>query len=130
MKNNKNETTEKTRFLMPKAAIIGALSGFVSGFFGSGGGVIIILGLTLFRLCRGKNLFAQTVLITACYSVCSLFTYSKFGHIDVNFLLPLIPSALIGGICGALLLKRVSPSILKKIFGIITAIGGLIIVFS
>ena len=105
------------------------ISGLVSGFFGAGGGAILIM------LSRGRgegqrDTFAFTSVLTAAFSVSSAVLYIKSGEIQIEGVRHLIIPALVGGGLGALLLDRINGKALTLIFGGISAVGGLIMLIS
>lgn len=119
----------KSSLNIPKLLLIGALSGFVSGFFGAGGGVVLIISASV--LCRNdiKEIFAETAIITALYSVSSAIIYYLKGNLSLGSSLHLIVPSIVGGMLGAFILKRIKLRALSVIFGVITIIGGAIMLF-
>lgn len=114
-----------------KYLIIGILAGFVSGFFGAGGGVVLIFALCLMSKDNEsvKGAFAETALITATYSLVSGIIYYVKGNLPYDKAFSLIVPALIGGLLGAVLLDKLPIKPLKKIFGAVVIIAGLIMIF-
>lgn len=114
-----------------KYAFIGILAGFVSGFFGAGGGVVLVFALCLMNkdTFGMKDAFAETALITATYSTVTAFVYYLKGSLDLKASRLYIIPALVGGFVGALLLDRIATKGLKKLFGAVVIIAGLIMIF-
>ena len=133
MKRRKEGKAEKS----PKSAVIpylllGVLAGFVSGFFGAGGGVVLLFGGMLLARRRGgerKELFAGTVLVIAVLSAVSAVTYFLRGHLPpsdtVRYLLP----AALGGAIGALLLHRLSTTLVGRLFAVLVIVAGGMMIF-
>lgn len=119
----------KSELNIPKLLLIGALSGFVSGFFGAGGGVVLIISATVFYKTDIKEIFAETAVITALFSVSSAVMYYSKGNLSFSSALPLILPAIVGGMCGAFILKKIKLRALSIIFGVITVIGGAVMLF-
>ncbi len=117
---------EKTKRILSSAAL-GAASGFVNGFFGTGGGIVILFVSLFFGKGEGedKDKFASTAIITAVFSAASLLVYffNKGGELKGSALIYCLP-ALVGGGIGALLLDRLDSSVTKKIFSAVVMIGG------
>ena len=99
------------------AAAFGAAAGFLNGFLGSGGGVILIFAMRLLLGKRDeKDVFATAVLsILPMSAVSVLFYRASDGDIFSRSAPYLLPAA-IGGITGALLLSRISSKLLRGIF--------------
>ena len=110
-----------------KLTFIGIIAGFVSGFFGAGGGVVLIISASLLMKNQNtKDIFARTTVMTALFSIVSAITYIKRGDIPILSSAMLLIPALLGGICGAILLDKIRIRVLRIIFGVISAVGGII----
>jgi len=103
-------------------SIIGLFAGILSGFVGVGGGVIIvpalvfILGLTQHEA-QGTSLFVLMMPVVAL----AVFNYWKAGNINWKFGLIIASTFLVGGFIGSKLSLRLSPGLVKLIFGIFLA---------
>ena len=106
---------------------IGLLAGFINGFFGTGG-AIPLLALFTFLTFDTDRAFATANLAVMVLSAVSFFLYLRNKTVDVSFLphyfSHIFLQALSGGAVGSLLLSKMSPNLLKKIFFVITVIGG------
>ncbi len=111
-----------------KYLLIGGISGFVSGFFGAGGGVVLIFALSLLMKNK-KNVFAQTVLITASFALVSAAIYQLNGNLPFGIALRYVLPAAIGGALGAFLLTRLKLKLVKRVFAITVILGGMIMIF-
>jgi len=113
-----------------RCLLLGGCCGFVSGFFGAGGGVVLLLGgrylVTEWREMEGRELFASTLAVTAVLSLVSLGVYGLRGELPLLLALRLLPSAVLGGVLGALLLDRLPIGVIRAAFGVLTAVGGLL----
>lgn len=108
---------------MLKLILLGILSGFINGLFGSGGGVIIVLGLTLFLKSEKKKAHATAVMAVLCFSVISIFTYGIKGNVDWSVALTAGIAGIAGGAVGAYLLKKIPVKYVSKIFGILMLVS-------
>lgn len=118
MKNNKLITS-----------IIGALIGFANGFFGSGGGSILVPVLKYYNKIDTKKAHATAVAVILPLCIVSSFFYIKSGNLDYKMLMYVAIGGIAGGILGAKVLCKLSSSWLSRLFGIvliITAIRGLL----
>lgn len=106
----------------------GFIAGFVNGLFGTGGGIVIVLLFTFLSVSADKT-FATTNLTIMLISLVSLFLYIRKGIVTMetvgDFFEGLALSALVGGAVGSLLLSKITPSLLKKLFCVIVLIGGI-----
>ena len=110
---------------------IGLVSGFINGFLGAGGGILIILGL---RLCtRNKKIDEHRFYTTALgvmlpLSAFSVWQYRRAGHLAPLSLGTFMLPALIGGAVGALLLPHLKTTLLNRIFAGMVLISGVLLV--
>ena len=100
-----------------KNAVIGALSGFLNGMFGSGGGLVAVPLIEKLLGAEAKKAHATSVSIILPLSIVSAFLYLSHGHLDLYTALKYVPFGILGAIVGGWLLKKFSNKLLKKIFG-------------
>lgn len=112
-----------------KLMLVGTISGFVSGFFGAGGGIVLILALSFLMKSEQKGIFAQTSLITATFAAVSAIMYSLKGNLPINTASRYIIPAALGGAVGAVLLRRLKLKIVKRVVALSVILGGLIMIF-
>ena len=98
--------------------IVGILGGFVSGFFGAGGGLIILPALI--RILKVDELKARgttlaTILIAILVS--SIF-YTKYNYFDLWLSIKVAIGGIVGGFLGAKLVKKIPKFWLSLIFDI------------
>lgn len=103
--------------------ILGALTGFANGLFGSGGGIIAVPMLESSGIEQKKS-HATSLALTLPLSVISVVFYALKGTFDIKTALPLIPFGLIGAIIGSTFLKKIPAKPLKIIFGLFLIIAG------
>jgi hypothetical protein len=102
--------------------VIGIFAGILSGFVGVGGGVVIvpalvyILGLTQYQA-QGTSLFVLLLPV----GILAVHNYWKTSNINWQFGLIIALTFVIGGFIGSKLALRISPSLVKLIFGVIMA---------
>lgn len=122
--------TQKNKKSLPRWAVAatGAAAGFVNGFLGSGGGIIL---LYLFKnRAKGekddstKNSFAAVVATVLPLCAVSAVVYSHKGMGDLSRLTVLALPALIGGGLGAYLTDKLNTAVLNKIFAVIVTVAG------
>ena len=127
MSKKTSKFNAKGHLLPIKLMAIGMVAGFVSGFFGAGGGIVLIISASVIIKNEDlKDIFARTAVMTALFSVVSAITYIKQGSLPFLSTALLIIPAILGGIFGAHMLDKIPAGILRVIFGAISAIGGII----
>ncbi|MFM7683366.1 MAG: sulfite exporter TauE/SafE family protein, partial [Bacteroidota bacterium] len=100
----------------------GLFAGILSGFVGVGGGVIIVPALVFFlgltqHEAQGTSLFVLMMPVVAL----AVLNYWKAGNINWKFALIIATTFLVGGFIGSKLSLRLSPGLVKLIFGIFMA---------
>ncbi|HLP56669.1 MAG TPA: sulfite exporter TauE/SafE family protein [Fluviicola sp.] len=102
--------------------LIGLFAGTLSGFIGVGGGIIIVpalvyfLGLTQHQA-TGTSLFILTLPVV----ILGTMNYAKTGNLNWKYGLIIASTFVIGGYFGSKLSLKISPAIVKIIFGCIMA---------
>lgn len=111
--------------------LLGLGAGFINGLLGAGGGVLVVLGLRW--LYRGKvkqtqTIYASTIAVMLPLSAFSAWQYYAAGNLpDFSFWGLALPAAL-GGIAGALLLKKIKPKLLNRLFSAAILVAGILMV--
>jgi uncharacterized membrane protein YfcA len=102
--------------------VIGLFAGMLSGFVGVGGGVVIVpalmltLGLSQHEA-QGTSLFVLMMPVV----FLAVMNYWKSGNVNWKFGLIIAVSFVVGGFIGSKLSLRLSPSIVKMVFGVLMA---------
>ena len=99
-----------------KKIIIGFMAGFISGFFSTGGGLILVPAFIYLldkdsQKARGTSVFCILPMV-----ITSSFFYYKFNYIDWKISILCAIGGTIGGYIGAKLLKKLSEKVLKVTF--------------
>lgn len=119
------EKEEKVKSNVFIKLLAGAFVGFANGFWGGGGGMICVpLLLNVIKLSE-KKAHATTLLIMLPLSIASLIVYYLSENLPLIDALKIGIGFLIGGVLGALLLKKISNVWLEILFSIIIIAGGL-----
>ena len=113
---------DKNRKTNIKSAAVGFTSGVLNGLFGSGGGIATVPLLERLGI-EVKKSHATSVVIIFFLSIAAAIGYYLGGNLDFETAFSLIPSGLAGAAVGALLLKKIDNSILRRIFGVIMLIS-------
>jgi uncharacterized membrane protein YfcA len=102
--------------------VIGLLAGILSGFVGVGGGIIIVpalvfmLGLTQHQA-QGTSLFVLSFPVV----ILATMNYWKTGNVNWKFGLIIALTFIVGGYIGSKLSLKMSPGLVKFLFGILMA---------
>jgi hypothetical protein len=100
--------------------IIGLSSGLLSGFVGVGGGIIIVPGLIYFlsmsqHAAQGTSLFILLLPV----GFMAVYNYYKAGDINWDFGVVIAIAFVFGGYFGSKLSLKMSPGLVRFLFGII-----------
>lgn len=126
------EKESVSKALKPKpivSIIIGSLAGIVNGLFGGGGGMIVVPMLVFLLKKQPKVAHATAIMIILPLSVVSGIIYALFGSFDVSKGISTSIGVIIGGVIGALLLKKLSSKKIVIIFSIVMLIAGVKMLF-
>lgn len=102
---------------------IGISAGVLSGFVGVGGGIIIVPALVFFahlsqHEAQGTSLFILVMPVV----FLAMMNYWKTDNVNWKYGLIVASAFIIGGYFGSKLSLRLSPGLVKLVFGIIMAI--------
>lgn len=102
--------------------LIGVFAGILSGFVGVGGGVIIVPALVFFlglsqQTAQGTSLFVLAMPVV----ILAVINYWKSGNVEWKYGLVIAATFLIGAYVGSKLSLKLSPGMVKLIFGIFLA---------
>lgn len=109
-------------------AAVGAVSGFLAGLFGSGGGIAVVEGLERTGT-EEKCAHATSLAVIFPISTVSAVLYGVGGYVPLQSTLWLCGGAAIGGILGAFCLKRVGVRLLNNIFTLLMLASGIRMLF-
>ena len=107
-----------------RCALCGAAAGFVNGFFGAGGGMVLVPLLIRFAGLEDKKAFSSAISIILPLSIVSLVIYAKDGALEVKTALPYLLGGAGGGVLAGLLFKKVTARLLHLALGLLILFGG------
>ena len=99
-----------------KKHIMGLICGLLNGMFGSGGGVAAVPMLEGTGI-EAKKSHATSVALIFVLSLATTFSYLLGDKLDFGLALQYIPYGVIGAVVGSLLLKKMTNSLLRRVFG-------------
>ena len=99
-----------------KSFIGGGLAGIVNGLLGSGGGMVAVPMLKSTGL-NTHQAHSSSLAVVLPISAVSASLYLLGGNVTVADALPYIPGGIIGALAGGFIMTRISPNILRRVFG-------------
>lgn len=103
--------------------IAGALAGIANGFFGGGGGMVLVPMLAGPCGLSQREAFANSVLIILPLCALSSAIYLFRGSLEVVTALPYLLGGLIGGFWGGKLFKGLNVDWLRRVFALFILYG-------
>lgn len=102
----------------------GVFVGFVNGFLGAGGGMLLVPILTILLKLESRIAHATAIFVIAPICLVSGITYIVKGVVDWGVLLPVVIGTLVGGIVGTFLLKNLKNDIINIVFWCVMIFSG------
>lgn len=99
------------------ACFLGLFTGVISSLLGAGGGMIAVPALKKSGL-EAKEAHANAVAVILPIALLSSVLYIIDGRVRLADALPFLPGGLIGAFLGTLILKKISPVWLTRVFGV------------
>lgn len=105
--------------------IIGLIAGILSGFFGIGGGVVIVPSLIFFLgFSQHKATGTSLAVLLPPIGLAAVWEYYGHGNVDLRAALFVALAALVGAWVGAIWANKLSGPALKLGFGVFVVIMG------
>lgn len=104
-------------------ALAGGLAGLVNGFFGGGGGMVLVPMLVSRCGLTQRKAFATSVVIILPLCALSALIYWLRGGLELSAALPYLLGGLLGGLAGGRLYRKVSVPWLRRIFALFLLYG-------
>ena len=108
---------------------LGILTGVLSGFFGIGGGVILVPGLIYLLHFAPQKAIAISLIVIIPTALTGAFKNLIIGNTDLNIAIPIAIGGAIGALIGTSLCDSFSSTTLSKAFGILLIGIGLSLLF-
>lgn len=119
------EITRKKSSPKRLITVLGSIAaGLINGLLGSGGGMVAVPLLERGGV-EANRAHATSVAIMLPLSAVSAAFYLWDGKVTFADALPYIPGGIVGSIVGVLLLRKVRPELLRRIFGGVAVYSGL-----
>ena len=105
----------------------GLMTGLLSGFFGVGGGIIMVPALVLIFAMPQKSAQAMSLAVMIPVALLGVFRYWRMPQVEMSF--PIFVLLAAGGLVGTLvstgLAGRLSDTILQRCFGVLLITVGI-----
>ncbi len=109
--------------------ITGIVTGLCNGFFGGGGGMIVVPMLVILLKLMPKKAHATAIAVILPISLVSGVISIVNGYYDLSVGIPAGIGVVIGGVLGALLLKKINNKLLVKAFAFVMIVAGVKLLF-
>lgn len=109
---------------------IGALVGFLSGFFGIGGGFLIVPAIMLGSGMATLNAVGSSLVSVGAFGLTTAVSYALSGYVDWSIAALFVAGGVAGGIGGVALAGRLAAKrgVLTRVFsGVVAAVGAFIL---
>ena len=107
---------------------VGLVIGFINGFLGAGGGILLVPILMLLIKEPTKVAHATAVVIILPLCVASGLVYVLKGVYDIDIGWEILVGTAVGGILGTFLLKKLANNWLSLIFAVVMIVAGVYLV--
>ena len=107
-----------------RSAVAGGAAGLANGFFGGGGGMILVPLLTRWCGLDQRQAFATSIAVILPLCALSSAIYWLRGGLDFMLALPYLPGGLLGGFLGGRMFKKLNMVWLRRAFALLILYGG------
>ncbi len=106
----------------------GLAAGVINGLLGTGGGIILVFAISY--LCKNalpdrRDVCANALVVTLALTLLSTTLYIKSGNAPPADLSRFVLPGALGGLVGGLLLGRITPHALGKLFAVLLVVSGI-----
>lgn len=112
-----------------KIGIFSILTGFSSGFFGIGGGFLIVPALVYSSGLEIDRAVGTSLIVVGTFGVLTAFRYGLSGSLMYTVSLFYVLGGVIGGIVGTRVSVNMPKETLRKVFSVIIVIVGIYVLF-
>ncbi len=112
----------------PRVAAAGAATGVLTGFFGVGGGFVIVPALTLavglpLTIAVGTSLFVMTLTSGA-----ALTAHLATGGMNVGLAVPFAVASIVGAVVGTRMHRNFHPLVLRRLFAALLVVVAIFVI--
>ncbi|AAK42433.1 sulfite exporter TauE/SafE family protein [Saccharolobus solfataricus] len=117
--NNSHKLSLRERIKVTKVIPAGFLVGFASGYFGIGGGFLVVPGLLFSTGLDMLRAVGTSLIAVGTFGVTAAITYAVYGYVDIVISLLYLLGGVVGGYTGSTIASRMPRQTLRKLFAII-----------
>ena len=125
LRARRGNTVQKNKINVWRCALSGACAGLVNGFFGGGGGMLLIPLFTRWCGLADKPAFATCVAVIAPLCAVSAAMYFFRGGLDWALAWPYLAGGLVGGLVAGRTFEKVPAKLLRRILALLILYGGI-----
>ncbi len=122
---NKTEKDKTEKQNTKKVSGFGVLAGFASGFFGIGGGFLIVPSILYSSNLNINRAVGTSLLAVGTFGMVTAIRYGIAGQIIIPIALLYVVGGVFGGIAGVRISSKMDRNLLRKIFAIIIVAVGI-----
>ena len=111
-----------------KNSIIGICAGFITGFFSTGGGMIVLPALIYFLKMDERKARATTIFAILPMVITAAIFYYKDRYFDFSLGVKCAVGGVVGGFIGTRLLKKISNKFLRGGFILFLVYAGVVMI--
>lgn len=104
---------------------VGVLSGMINGFFGAGGGLLLVPLITYVGKDNTKKAHATTLVCVMFMCLASSIIYFVKKQVDFKLILVCGIGSLIGALIGTKLLKKLKNNVIDLLFSLVLIFAGI-----
>lgn len=109
----------------PRLIVIAAAGGALSGFFGVGGGIILVPLIIYFLSVPRKTAHATSLGAIVALSTAGMVGFALSGEVNWVVGITIGAGGIIGGSLGAHYMNRLSPRTLRLVFAVVLIVAGI-----
>ena len=100
-------------------ALVGLVAGVTAGFFGIGGGIVMVPAMNIFLGVEIVSAVATSLFVMGPSSLIAAITHFFQGNLHIDLAIPLALGIIIGAQLGAWSTAKVSKVFLRRLFGVV-----------
>ena len=108
--------------------LLGLFVGFVNGFLGAGGGMLLVPCIILILKMDAKIAHATAILIILPVCLASGMVYVLKGAFDIQIFIPCVIGTIVGGVIGTFILRKLKNEIITAIFSVVMIVAGVFMI--
>lgn len=107
---------------------LGVFVGFVNGFLGAGGGMLLVPCIIPILSMDTKVAHATAILIILPICIVSGVIYALQGSFEFNVFLPCLIGTVVGGVLGTFILSKLKNDVITIIFSLVMVAAGVVMI--